>query len=111
MNEAAEGGPLKSLPGLSREKFIETCDLSPEEVKEICQAVDKIRVQVEEARASSKRATSDEALRELSILELQDALDGVTALIEKYGEHRPGIAPLVILRSLASIALIARRTS
>ena len=109
MNEAAESGPLKSLPGLTLEKFQETCDLSPEEVKEICEAVDKMKAKMDEAVNASKRAASDEALREHSILELQDALDSINALLEKYGAHRPGMAPLVILKSLASIALISHR--
>ena len=109
MSEAAESGPLKSLPGLTLEKFQEVCDLTPEEIKDICQEVDKIKTKFDEAIASSTRAASDEAARELAILELEDVIDRVNALIGKYGESRPGIAPLVILKALASLALVSLR--
>lgn len=111
MKETAEEGPLKSLPGLTREKFMETCDLTPDEVKEICEAVEKMKAKMDEAIASSKRAVSDAAHKELVVLELQDAVDVIDALIAKYGAHRPGIAPLIILKSLASITMISVRMS
>lgn len=109
MNESAGNDLLKSLPGLTLDQFEKTCDLTSEEAGEIYKEIDKIRAKMDEAANTSKRAASDEALREHSILELQDALDGINVLLEKYGAHRPGMAPLVILKSLASIALISLR--
>lgn len=109
MNEAEE--PLKSLPGLTLEQFEKTCDLTSEEAKEICEAVEKMKSKMDEAISSSKRAASDAAHKELVVLELQDAIDGIDSLVQKYGAHRPGIAPLIILKSLASIAMISVRMS
>lgn len=106
MNEQeGDEGPLKEIPGLSKELYVQICDFSKEEARQLCVEIDALQKRVTSIGQEEKRAASPKALAEFQHVEYQEVLQSIDGLIHKYGSGRPGVVPLHLLKAVVGLNL------